>query len=67
MYIANHCCLHLKASLPQKCGQVDFSVAEWISEVTRPLDEWLKFRNKTPALSLFMSVNIRRPRLGPLP
>ena len=47
MYIANHCCLHLKASLPQKCGQVDFSVAEWISEVTRPLDEWLKFRNKS--------------------
>ena len=24
---------------------------EWISEVTRPLDEWLKFPNKTPGVT----------------
>ena len=27
-----------------------FSVDGWISEVTCPLDEWLKFLNETPAL-----------------
>ena len=29
----------------------NFSVDEWISEVTRPLDEWLKFLNKTPGVT----------------
>ena len=34
--------------LLRKCGRVDFSVDEWITEVTRPIDEWVKFLNKTP-------------------
>ena len=32
----------------QNCGRVNFSVDEWISDVTRPLDELLQILNETP-------------------
>ena len=35
-------------SFIENCGQVNSSVDEWILEVTRPLDEWLKILNETP-------------------
>ena len=55
---------HLIELQPSICGQIvlrhfpsrsfitDRSVDEWISEVTRPLDEWVKFPNATPAISI---------------
>ena len=35
-------------SFVQNCGLVNFSVDEWILEVTSPVDEWLKILNETP-------------------
>ena len=57
---ASHWCLHLKALVLHMCGRLDFTVDKWVSEVTRPLDEWLKFLNETPdwqALTLMFQTN----------